>query len=367
MEAEKKISPAQLVILLIMSRVPFATSYFIALGDSNSIQDVLPALPVNFALNFLLAIPLLLLMKTYPGKDPVECARLSLGKAGGYAAAVFYTLCFVLVPSYDVSTFETYFRSSVMPEIGQISVVIPMCLVIYYAVIKGIEALGRFGTVVIIAYAVVVMFIMGSLSSVINPGYLSPLFYNGPSVFLKAVLNGAVSNVQIVYLAFCTPFLKKDSSPLKVFTWWNVITTLMLFLTELMAIIVMGPLAGKQKFPLSTLAIQSRIGVFERVDSFDMIAWILETLLMSAFVLLLCVRCSERIRRGKHTKAAALIAIAAVVFISPVVSKPFLTRHFITMNPVAAATSATAMAVLPSAMLIGGKLRNGRQKDVVKA
>lgn len=367
MVIEKKISSAQLVVLLVMSRVPFATAYFVGLGDDHSVQDVLPAMPVSFAINFLTAIPLLFLMKLYPGKDPVECARLSLGKAGGYVAAAFYALCFILVASYDVSAFDVYFRNSVMPEMGQMAVLIPMCIVVFYAAIKGIETLGRFGSVVITVYTIVFLSIMGSFASEINPGYLTPLFYDGPSVFLKSLLNGVISNVQIVYLAFCAPFLRKEAKPIRIFAWWNVISSLMIFLAEFTAVIVMGPFAGKQNVPMSALAIQSRVGVFERVDSLDIIAWIFETAFMAAFEIFLSVRCSDKIRRGRFGKLAVLISTAAILFVGPVISKSFLLRRFITLSPVAAAIAAAAVIVVPSIMLICGKVKGGKAKNAQEA
>lgn len=367
MVAEKKISSAQLVAMLVMSRVPFATSYFVGLGDDHSVQDVLPAMPVIFAINFLTAIPLLLLMKLYPGKDPVECARLSIGKVGEYVTAAFYALGFIMVASYDVSVFDVYFRNSVMPEMGQMAVLIPLCILIFYAATKGIETLGRFGSVVITIYTVVILFIIGSLVSEINPGYLTPLFYDGPSVFLKSLLNGVISNVQIVYLAFCAPFLRQKEKPVKIFAWWNVISSLIIFITELTAVIVMGPFAGKQNVPMSTLAIQSRIGVFERVDSFNMIAWIFETVFMAAFEIFLSIRCSEKIRRGKFAKFAVFISTAAILVISPVTTKSFLSRRFITLSPIVAAFAVTAIIVVPSIMLICGKVKGGKTQNAKEA
>ena len=53
MEKQSQISARQLIVLMIMLRLPFSTAYYIALNAGQSIQDILFAVPVNFVLNFI--------------------------------------------------------------------------------------------------------------------------------------------------------------------------------------------------------------------------------------------------------------------------------------------------------------------------
>ena len=90
----------------------------------------------------------------------------------------------------------------------------------------------------------------------LNFNYLTPMLYDGPRVFLSAVLNGINSNLEILFLSFCAPFLKTGTKTGKLFTRWNIYSTLLILTVELLTVLVMGPFAAKQNYPLATLAIQ---------------------------------------------------------------------------------------------------------------
>ena len=94
MEKQSYVSPRQLIALFIISRLTFEPEYYISLMAGRSIQDVLLAVPVNFILNYIVAIPILLLLKKYPGKDLIEIAFNIIGRAAGIIIAYF--ICFAL-------------------------------------------------------------------------------------------------------------------------------------------------------------------------------------------------------------------------------------------------------------------------------
>lgn len=351
MEKKSVISAPQLIVLLIMTRLPYSTAYFVSLGASRNIQDILFAVPVNFVLNFIVAIPILLLLKRYPGKDLIECASLTLGKAAGVVIALFYMLCFLSLAIYINTMFEEYFGNVIIPEAGYIAIAIPLLVVAFYGAAKGIESIARFGSVVIVAYVVIVTIIFLSVIPNIDMDYLKPIFYNGPSVFIKAVLSGINSNMQILFLAFCAPFLKEGTKPGKIFAKWNIIASLMFLVLEFVIIIVMGPFAAKQNYPISTLAMQSKVGVFERIDAFDMIAWILETLLMVTFFVYLSVGCVLKVGFNKHRKWIAFFVVAAVFAIAPFFKKHFIYLHAITLSPMVTIITMLAIILIPLLVL----------------
>ena len=352
MEKQSQISARQLIVLMIMLRLPFSTAYYIALNAGQSIQDILFAVPVNFVLNFIVAIPVLILLKKHPGKDPVELANDVFGKAGGIVTGTFYMFCFILLAIYMMGNFQDFYVNAIIPESSYLAIALPMLFVALYGAVKGIEAIARFGSIVIMIYLIILSIITLSLLPRINFSYLFPAFYNGPGVFLNAVLSGYNQNFQIVFLLFCAPFLKSGTGTGKLFSKWNIISSLLYLALEFLTVTVMGPFAGRQKFPLSTLAMQSRLGVFERIETVDMISWILNAILIITVFIHFAVSCLLKMGLNKYRKPIAFLVAAAVFVTSMYVTNCFLPLHAFTLSPVTTLVTTVAVIFLPFLILM---------------
>lgn len=352
MEKQSTISTWQLIVLLIMTRLPFSTAYYVSLSAGRSIQDVLFAVPVNFVLNFIVAIPILILLKRHPGKDLIECADIICGKAAGIIIAIFYMLCFVALSIYIKTIFQEFFVNNVIPEFSYYAIAIPLLIVAFYGAVKGIETIARFSGIVILFYLIILTIITISLVPSINYGYLFPAFYTGPKIFMNAVINGINSNIQIVLLAFCAPFLKAGTKLGKLYTKWNMLAMLLFFGLEFLSIVVLGPFAAKQYFPLIILSMQSRVGVFERIDAFDMISWILNTILMVTFFVYLATNCMLKAGLNKHRKLVAFLIVAVIFGLTQYLPQYFIALHGITLSPYVTVITLTAIILVPILILV---------------
>jgi spore germination protein (amino acid permease) len=366
MEKQSYISSRQLIVLLIMTKLTFSMSYYVSLSAGRSIQDVLLAVPVNFILNYIVAIPILILLKRHPGKDLVELAHNILGRAAGIFIAVFYMLCFVFLAIYLLATFHNYYVNFILPESMYYAIAIPLLIVAFYGAVKGIETIARFGSIVIILYLIIVAVIGLSLIPQINFDFLFPMLYNGPKVFLGAVLSGVNSNLQIVFLAFCAPFLKLGTKLGKIYTKWNVIAMLLFLMLEFLTVTVMGPFAAKQNFPLPELALLSQVGVFERLDAVDMISWILNTVLSVTFYVYIATVCLLKTGLNKHRKIITFLIVTVVFAVAYFVTPFFTVLHIITINPLMTVGTLTAIILLPFTILLADLIK-GRVASNEKA
>ncbi|MFT8888656.1 MAG: GerAB/ArcD/ProY family transporter [Ethanoligenens sp.] len=340
-----------------MTRLPFSTVYISGLQAGKSIQDILLAVPVNFLLNFIFAIPILVLLKRHPGKDLIECAKNIIGKPFSILVAIFYLLCFLYSATMIQSSFQVFFVNSVIPEIGYAAIAIPILLISFYGAVKGIESLMRFGGLVIAAYLIILVVLDASMIPSINLNFLFHQLYSGPQYFIKAVLNGVNTNIQIVFLAFCAPFLKLGTRIGKIFLKWNVIAMSLFLCLEFFIVTVLGPFGAKQITPLFTLPMQSQIIVFERLDMLDAVSWILNAILLTAFFIYLATTCFNKIGFRKRNRLTAFI-VSAIIFASVYYlssSRRFLDQ--ITFSPYLTVVTIVAQIILPLIILMADVLK----------
>jgi spore germination protein (amino acid permease) len=358
MEKQSFISNKQLIVLLILTRLPFSTAYIVGLNAGRSVQDILLAVPVNFVINFIVAIPLLMLIKRYPGKDPVECAINILGKPTGMIVALIYGLFFLATVVHMQAVFQNFFINTVIPDSNFNSVAIPMLFVVcFYGAVKGIETIVRFSSIGIVIYLVVVSMIIISLIPSIKLDYLSPQFYNGPGVFLKAIWAGFNSNPQILFLAFCIPFLKIGTKTGKLFMKWNIFAMVLFFLLEFVSITVMGPYGAKQNYPLSALSMLSQISVFERLDAIDMVSWILNAVIYTTFYIYLMSSCILKFGFNKHKKIVIFLCVVVIFFLSKLEDSVSTEIHDVYTNPILTGVTVFLLIVLPITLLLADVIK----------
>lgn len=351
MEKQSFISNRQLIAMLIMTRLPFSTAYFPGLNAGMSIQDVLLAVPVNFLLNFILAVPILLLLRRHPGKDPIEMAHNIVGPAAAVIFAVFYMAGFLFQAFCYQSYFQEFYVNSLIPEASYLEIAIPILIVCFLGSVKGIETIARFGGLVFLIYLIVVLLIDVSLLPSVNLNFLLPQFYNGPGIFLKAVYSGVNSNMQIVLLAFCAPYIRTGTSMGKIFARWNLIAMALFLMLEFFMVTVMGAYAGRQVFPLYALSLQSKIDVFERLDSVDMIAWIMETLFEITFFVYLTTMCLTKLGVNGKRRAVNFCVLLALLAACGLLMKYSYLLKSITFSPYVTAYTVLSQILLPLLLL----------------
>lgn len=342
----------QLLFLMLIARVSFSYTFIASLSAGNCVQDILPAIPVVAVIDLLLFIPILRLLKRHPGHDLIDCIGFSLGKGFGAAAAAFYFLYFAGAGAVLLILFQQFYFSTMDVQASSVALALPLVIVAAYGAIKGIESIARFSVFSLLFYVIVVIFVNVAMAPYFNPGYLKPLFYSGPRVFLLAVVAGVASSFQILILAMCAPFLKPTSSLAKITLLWALLSFTAAGIMQFNIITVLGPFGGKQLFPFKTLAIFSAIPPFERLDAFLMIAWVVDSVLGLTLYVFLASQClmHTKLRRWRRSMIAAT---AAVIYAA---SQIFLPDYIKNLNqffgvPLAAAFSA-AVVVLPLIALI---------------
>lgn len=357
MEKQSFISGRQAVAILLLARLPYSTAFIPNLQAGNSVQDILLAVPANFLLNFLIAIPILALMKRYPGKDILEIADHIGGRGLTAVLAVLYMAGFFYLCIWPLDYFQQFYINSIIPESHYLDVAIPLLLVSLYASIKGIEGIARFGAFVLLAYLLDVLLIGTTLIPSIHLENLLPQFYNGPKIFEGALLSQANTDYQIVLLLFLAPFLHRTEKPGRLFARWNIIAAVIVLAVQFLVVTVLGAFGSEQIFPIYALSRQSNLGVFDRLDAAEFIAWIMETIFEISVFLYMAYTCLTRLGLNSHRRLVNFAIAGALLAVGWLVSRHVFVFRNITKSPYVLAGILLFAFVIPLAMLLAGMVR----------
>lgn len=325
MEKKSYISSAQILLILFIIRLIFATSYQSALNMGNCIQDILLSLPVNFITNFIIAVPFLVLLNRHPGHDPVECAGKVAGRGIGAIIAVIYYLFFIINAGVTAGNFENAFNDTAIPDVSHYVTGLMLMIVCIYGTIKGIEVIVRLGSITFVVYVLTFIIVFLTIMSQIDLDSLKPVLYKGTSYLISCSVINYNLSLQIIALAFLAPFMRKGRSLAKTYSEWNVLTIIMLFLIEFYIITVTGAYGAQQIYPLETLITLSQISFFKNLDSIDMVATILNTITAVSLYIYLAVSCLLKTGLNKHRRILALVSGVIVFFMAPYISDNFST------------------------------------------
>lgn len=322
MEKKSYISANQIILILCITRLLFSSSYQSYLNAGASVQDTLPSLIANFVVNLIVAAPILMLLKRYPRHSLAECAVKVLGRPLGVVVCIIYCMFFIANASLVSGNFGNFFITDVISDATVFVTLLLLVTVCVYGALKGIESLARVGSVVAIIYFLTFIIIFLTLKSWIKIGYVKPLFFNGPGLFLNSSVMNYNLSTQIILFAFLVPFQRKGSIT-KTYFLWSLLTFAVLFLLELSIVVVLGAYGAKQIYPLQLLARLSKIGIFDRLDAVDMISWILNTVITVALNIYLAVLCLLNAGLNKYRKLTAVIVGILVLFPATMVSTEF--------------------------------------------
>lgn len=367
MEKSSVVSAKQVIFVLLIVSISFSTAYISSLNAGNSVQDVLPAVPVLFLLNFLVAVPILMLLKRHPGKAIFECFIQIMGKNLSMLIAALYILFFLFHAAAALATYHLVYINAVTVEAQEYEVSIPILIVCVYGAVKGLETIVRFGFFNLILYAVILIFNFIALVPQINLGYLFPMFYNGPGIFLKALESMFNGNIQILLLGVFAAYLRPQDKVGKVYGYSNTLTMSVLFVITLLTIIVMGPFASKQIFPLFTLSQLSKLSVFERLDSVQMVLWILDVILTVTVYLFIIANICSKFGLNHQRKIITALAGAAVYFLAPLISHNYLLYQKLTGGVLMSAVVILLLIVIPMIVLLTDIIKEKVNKNETPA
>lgn len=323
MEKKSYISSYQVILLLFVMRLMFSTTYQSALLAGNSIQDVLLSIPISFIVNFIIAIPILILLSRHPEYDLIECVNTKAGKGFAAVVAIIYFLFFISDAILNTGNYENFFADAVIPDVQSYVVGIFLIIICFYGAVKGIETIARVGSIAAVIYIIVLVIIALTLLKDMDLGLIKPMLYKGTEYLKGAFFMNYNLNTQIIALAFLSPYILKSQSRVKMYCIWNVLAMVILFGLEFTVITVMGAFSAAHNYPLEVISMLASISTFERIDTFNLISFIFNVVINIGLDIFLCAECLTRIKIFKKRWVAVALSSIIVYVASIYVSHNF--------------------------------------------
>lgn len=197
-------------------------------------------------------------------------------------AAVVYAVCFIWFAGIGVARFEL-FMSTVMFANSELYVMTAILLAAAaYASVKGIEAIGRASTLLLAVIGASIAFILLSVAGEFEIINLKPILTQGLSPVFGFSFYVCTRTVELITILINAPFINGNKTKLTVS--WILIFGLMTSIILLVLGGVTGEYGDDQIFPLYTLTVIAKFGIFERLDDILTGIWVMSSFIQIAFL-----------------------------------------------------------------------------------
>ena len=309
MKPQEQIGHWQLFALLFVSRVIGLFTFTVPQETGFSAGDR-TVFPLFFCLLCLLfAAPGLLVGGRHEGG--------LLGAAGDVSpllrktVGTFYGAAFLCAAALGVLRFELFVSTVLFPESSTAVFTALLLAAAAAASLRGAQPLGRTAVILLALLAASVLFLLVVTANRFDLLNLTPPFENGPGPALKNAFRSAGRTMELASLALAPAFTRGGvKKPAVVWlTSFSAAACLIFF--------VIGGVTGlfgeQQMFPLYTLTVVAKFGVFERMDAALTGLWILGAFLQAAYYLWLASLALEQGFDKKIPPAGRFAGAAAVL------------------------------------------------------
>lgn len=355
LQEQTKISTAQLICLMTVSSVTLMITCNASFLGGDNLVDNLLSCGIAFLCNFILVIPVFLLMRRRS-----DCNLLLQSETAGkwllYCISIFYILYFLIIDLQYLATFQFFLGNVFHPAVPTWIFSVMIVLAAVYSAFKGLEAMSRTSVLLLILVLLGISVIGVLLFSDLHTQNFTPLLYDGPQQTLLGTafyLSGS-SCIATYAILFSTANGKRKLG----FCIWNGITFVVAAFLLFLIIGTLGSFANLQLFPLYSAATMANLGTFQRMDSVFICIWLIGLFLKLAidlYCISLCVNQISSKRLDIITKPVGgiLICIGGIV----IAGNRTLLNLF--LDPLLTAPLTIAAAGLfPLLVLIGNLIKN---------
>lgn len=267
----QKISVAQVVILLMISRAFSVLNYIPLLSNAVEIPAMIIGNIIGGAISVVLIIPLVLFQKRNGSKDILAVA-ITKNRFAGMAISLVYFIIIMLNIVGTVFGFEFFMTSAIYPNASIIFLVLSIVITCFLCAKSGIEGIARASTLIFIVFLLGVLFIVVASLPWVKLINIKPILNNPANSIFKATLSDISKSVELYFLVLLLPRFK--GSVKKAGIIFIVISTAFTVLVNFIIITVLGEYSYSQTFPYFSLASIVGTDVMQRLDSIHMALWV---------------------------------------------------------------------------------------------
>jgi len=312
MEKRPCISVGQMFAMLFVSRMVVTMTYGTLLMGDSDIWDHLISAVISLVLTFILVLPIYKLSSLDSKMNLFDNLRDLMGKYG-YIFIIVYVSYFIVITLHTLTIFDNFVSNAINPPISIPLLSIFLLLSSCYGAYKGLEALARTSTFIIVATVISLIFLGASLFSSIEAINFKPLMYDG----YESVTEGAIYMVSqsscLVALGVLMPMSKGNK--VSGIIIWNLGVYASFMLIIALVVGTMGDFVSTQLFPVYTAAGIGKFGSLQHLDSLYLGIWMSGIFLKTSLFLLLA---SEGIKKiwGEKIRKRFILLFSVLLSIS---------------------------------------------------
>ncbi len=310
MEKMGRVSTPQMFCVLFLCRIISLFTFMLPsaayLPSGDRIITAIPVLIFEFIYCIILGFTL-----RKNGDNSIITASRDVSTALSRLLAVLYTLSFIWFAGIGTARFELFISTVMFPNSELYFMIIILLAAAVYASLKGIEAIARASGILFVILGLSVIFILISVIGEFRYSNLSPVFTEGMSPVLGFSFYVSVRAAELLTLHVNAPLINGKKARMAagwVAAFSSVSTVILIVLAG-----VTGEYGNDQIFPLYTLTVIAKFGIFERLDDILTGVWVLCSLIQLSFLINTGLNALTQ-GFGKIKKIPASLGITAGIF-----------------------------------------------------
>ncbi len=358
MDKIQKVSTAQFFSLLMLSRL-LSTLTFMPVFDMNvNNSDYFPAIIIGSLILIVLLFPLFFIFKNSNSKGIIGMAY-EVSPRISKTVCILYVLFFLFDAFSTLLRLELFVASAVFPDNDTTLFMLLTLAAVCYCATRGIEALGRAGSVCLAILIVSFAFVLAAMCKRVDINNLSPVFYEGAKPVLTVAWSVVIRTTEPVAIAVMLPKISGNVN--KSIVLWTAFFSVFVSVLFFFLFTTSGNSALLNMFPIHSMAVLSEFGLIERLDGLLTGVWIISAFIKIAFVIFIIVDILSGTFEIKNKKVT-VIASGCVLFAALTVSSSSISNfRFSSDTTVKSAVFLIFTVLIPMLLLIAEKIKKGKR------
>lgn len=348
------ISTRQMAAVLFLSRIISLFTFMLPSASYIPPGDrVITAFAVML-IEFIYAAILITTLKLNNGRSIIEASG-EYSHILSSVIAVLYIFAFLWAAGIGTARFELFISTVMFPNSELTLMIVILIAACVIASLKGIEAIGRASAVLLFVMGLSIAFILFSVAKEFEYYNLRPVAAEGIRPVTGFAFYVSTRAAELLSLNVSAPLIKGNVKKM-IFLWIPVFsavcTLILVFLTG-----VTGEYGDDQIFPLYTLTVIARFGIFERLDDILTGLWVLCIFIQVAYLMYLSILCIKQ-GFGRVKKFPCALICATGIFAVYLYSSQTVTKFSdIVSNRITDVIFIALMIVIPVAVTLIKKIK----------
>ena len=306
-----KVSTAQMFCVLFLCRIISLFTFMLPsasyLPSGDRIIIAIPVMLFELIYCFILIFSL-----KYNSQSSIITAASGMSPILGRILSLMYIAAFIWFAGIGTARFELFISTVMFPNSEVYFMIFLLISASLYAALKGLEAVSRASGILFVILGISVVFILISVVGEFEYYNLRPILTEGISPVTAFAFYVSVRAAELLTLHINAPYINGNTGAMAI--GWTLI-----FLSVSTVILVVlsgvtGEYGNDQIFPLYTLTVIAKFGIFERLDDILTGVWVLCSFVQLSFLTVTCFNCIGQ-GFGKIKKIPAGIIISAGIFL----------------------------------------------------